>query len=179
MAPDDRVGAWCIHDVDLAEYISRVGAFQQVRLPQLLGDLRSVPKDVDAIGGGSDSLGQYSLTQERVDEAGFARIELAGHDQEKQTAQLLPCLLKPAQIVSRDIGTKALERGGQSLQKLLLANPELLLPFRQDPLSSQQLPNHRALHRVVLPSISGTMVQRRRAAGKALRRPGWFSASQP
>ena len=40
------------------------------------------------------------------------------------------------------VGAEALERGGQPLEQLLLAGPELLLPLRQDGAASQQSADH-------------------------------------
>ena len=142
VTPNDRVGARRVHDVELAEDLGRVGALQQVRLPELLRHLGAVAENVDPVGGGRDALGQDPLAEQGVDEAGLAGVELAGDHQKKETGELLPGLLKSAQVVGGDVGAEALEGGGQALEQLLLADANLLLPLGQDAPAGQQLADH-------------------------------------
>ena len=139
---DDRVGARRIHDAELAEDLGGVSALEQVRLPEVLGYLGTVAENVDAVGSRSDAFGEDPLAEQGVDEAGLARVELAGDNQQKKTGELPPGLLKTPEILPGYVGTEALEGGGQALEQLLLPSANLLLPLGQDAPAGQQLADH-------------------------------------
>jgi hypothetical protein len=101
-----------------------------------------VTQDVDPVSRGSDALRKHTLAEQRINEAGFAGVELAGHDQKKEPTELLSGLVKPAQVIRRNIGPKTLERGGEALEQLLLPDADILLAFRQDTAPGQQLSDH-------------------------------------
>ncbi len=151
----------------------------------LLGDLRSVADQVDPVGGGRDPLRQHALAEEGVDEAGLARIEFAGHDEEKEAGELVAGLAEAAQIVGVDVAAEPPERGGEPLEQLLLAGPQVLLPLREDRAASQQSADHggvsevrryadRAQDRV---ERSGGSVHGGAARDRQLPRPGHVRAS--
>jgi hypothetical protein len=100
-----------------------------------------VAEQVDPIGGGGDTLGQHTLAEERVDEAGLARVELAGDDEEEEAGELVPRGLEAAEVVGIDVATEPPERRGQAVQQLLLACPEVLLALRENRPASQQSPD--------------------------------------
>ena len=98
-----------------------IGALEQERLEVLLGDLGPVAEQVDPVGGGRDPFGQHALAEQRVDEARLAGVELAGHDEEEESRELVARLAEAAEVVGLDVGAEARERGGEAVEQLLLA----------------------------------------------------------
>ena len=117
--PDDRVGPGRVHDVDLAQQLGRMGALQQVGLEELLGDLGPVAEEVDPVGGGGDPFREHALAEQGVDEARFAGVELAGHDQEEETGELLARLAEAAEVV----GLRRRRRSGRAPRRGARAAP--------------------------------------------------------
>ena len=131
-----------VHDRDLAEQLGGIGALQQERLEVLLGDLGAVAEEVDPVGGGRDPFGKHALAEQRVDEARLAGVELAGHDEQEESRELVARLAEAAEIVGLDVAAEARERRREALEQLLLAAPEVLLPLRQDRAAAQQSADH-------------------------------------
>jgi hypothetical protein len=139
-----RVSSSCrrVHDRDLAEQLGRIGALQQERLEMLLGDLGAVAEEVDPVGGGCDPFREHAFPQQGVDEARLAGVELAGHDEEKQSGELIARLAEAPEVVGIDVAAKAGERRREALEQLLFAASEVLFPVRQDRAAAQQSPDH-------------------------------------
>jgi hypothetical protein len=145
VAADDGVGARRVDDADLPKHIGGMSALEQIRLPELIGDLGGVTEYIDPIGGRGHAFGQHPLTEKRVNEARLSRVELPGNHQQKQPAQLLPRLIEAAKVVGGDIGPKALQCGSEPLQQLLFPGTQLLFALRENAFAGQQLTNHHDL----------------------------------
>ena len=87
---------------------------------------------------------QHPLAEEGVDEARLARVELSRHDEQEEAGELIAGVAEAAEVVGIDIAAEAAQRGGQTLEQLLLARPEVLLALREDRAPSQQSPDHAA-----------------------------------
>ena len=86
--------------------------------------------------------GQHALAEQGVDEARLARVELAGHDEQKQAGELIARLAEAAEVVRVHVAAEPPERAGEPVEQLLLAGAEVLLALREDGAASQQSPDH-------------------------------------
>ncbi len=96
---DHRVGARRVHDVDVAQPLRRVGHDHHLALTRGLAGLLAVLDEMDGRRGGGDAFDQETPAQQRVDERGFAGVELAHDDQQKQLVQLQQPAIQHRQIV--------------------------------------------------------------------------------
>ena len=123
VAPNDRVGARRVHDVDLAKDLGRMGALQAGTPRAAVRYLGSVPQNVDAVGGRSHAFGQYPLPSRALMKLDFPGVELARNHQKKEAAELFPGLLESAQVFGGHVRPEPLQRSRQPLQQLLLPRP--------------------------------------------------------
>ena len=91
---------------------------------------------------GVTPFGEHALPEQGVDEARFAGVELAGHDEQEEPGELVPRLAEAAEVVGLDVAAEARERRREALEQLLLPAPEILLPLRQDRAAAQQSADH-------------------------------------
>ncbi len=123
----DGVRARRVDDVQLAQQLGRVRALEQVGLQLALRDVGPPAQQVDTVGGRRDALGQHALAQQRIDEAGLSRIELARHDQQEELVELGARLLEVAEVRGVDVGLERLESSAEPLEQFLLPRAQLLL----------------------------------------------------
>ena len=85
---DDRVGPRGINDVDVAEQFDRRRHHLETVWSRAAGYGVGVLQPVDLRGCRRDPLRHESLSQQRVDEGAFSRVELANDHHEEQRVEL-------------------------------------------------------------------------------------------
>ena len=103
------VGAGRVHDRDRAQDLDRRPDLADAVGARRARELRPVPQDPHARGGGRDPFLQDLGAEQAVDERALARVELPHHHEQERQRELL---VRVRERLSRDrLDAKALERG--------------------------------------------------------------------
>ena len=96
---DHRVGAGCIHDIDLPQPFDGCGDHLHVGLDQRTADLIAMAQEVNANGRRRGAFLKQLLPEQRVDERRLAGVELAHDHQQKELVELPARLIQPRRVL--------------------------------------------------------------------------------
>ena len=85
----DRIGAWRVHDLQIAQQFDRRGDDERAGLSAPEATAVAVPNQLDARRRRCHAFLEHPVAEQRVHERALARVELADHDDDEELVQLL------------------------------------------------------------------------------------------
>ena len=128
---DDGVRPRRVHDGDLLQKLVRMTLLQDTVSPSPLDRLVAVAQDGDAVRRRCHALAGYLRAEQRIDEGGLPRVELANDHEQEELLEICMCPPDELRVLGRR--PEVLQESYEPLQEVSLPLYQSLPPIVEDP----------------------------------------------